>query len=232
MARESVRAPPNTTRGELGAARLRAPPQHVADPTPDLGNASEGTASRLRRATSFAGRRAFRFFGCRGRLSRSAEDSVGRKVAKYEARYEIQRAFPQRSQGIRECRGQSVGWDGTRGRDGRCARGGALVVGSPRADHRRLGFGRGRRHPGGPQDVRRAGRLRSLGDHRDHGAEYAGRARRRGAFAGHRRGADRRGDGRHRRGCREDGHAGEPGDPGGGGGTRAQVEAARWWWTR
>jgi hypothetical protein len=31
--------------GELGAAGLRAPPECVADPQPDLGNASEGKAS-------------------------------------------------------------------------------------------------------------------------------------------------------------------------------------------
>jgi hypothetical protein len=31
--------------GELGAAGLRAPPECVADPQPDLGNTSEGKAS-------------------------------------------------------------------------------------------------------------------------------------------------------------------------------------------
>jgi hypothetical protein len=31
--------------GELGAAGLRAPPECVADPQPDLGNTSEGNAS-------------------------------------------------------------------------------------------------------------------------------------------------------------------------------------------
>jgi hypothetical protein len=32
--------------GELGAAGLRAPPQSVGDPQPDLDNASEGKASK------------------------------------------------------------------------------------------------------------------------------------------------------------------------------------------
>ena len=41
-------------------------------------------------------------------------------------------------------------------------------------DHRRLGFGWRRRHPGRPQDLCSVGSLRGLGRHRDHRAKHRG----------------------------------------------------------
>ncbi len=50
-----------------------------------------------------------------------------------------------------------------------------MTAGSPH--HRRLGQRRRRRHPGRPQDLLRARRLRQRGDHRPHRAEHAAACR-------------------------------------------------------
>ena len=76
-----------------------------------------------------------------------------------------------------------------------------------RRHHRRLGFGRRRRHPGRPQDLLRARRLRRARHHRADRAEHQGRHRHPRRAAGFHHRADRCGVLRPRRGRGEDRHA-------------------------
>ena len=81
-----------------------------------------------------------------------------------------------------------------------------------RADHRRQRLERRRRHPGRPQDVRGAGRLRDERDYRHHRAEH-GRGDRDAAAVGRpRHGADRSGRRRHHAARHQDRHARDGGD--------------------
>ncbi len=83
--------------------------------------------------------------------------------------------------------------------------------------HRRVRQRRRGGHPGRPEDLRRPGLLRNDRHHGHHRPEHAGRTLHPRSARRHPGRPDRRGGGRHRRGCRQDRHAACSGGRRGGG---------------